>query len=392
MPTQSGSRAILALVLLILIVLEAGVPASGHFAQAEEPRANAVRIGVFGLFHPSQLKVTPVAGAALVVHAGKEMIALEKSSGVESITVQSSTTGILLLVGKRVLHVPAVALSGRMDESTDFMLSVPDKISRRYRGTLEIGASEGKLTAVVRMDLETAVASVVAAESAPGTPLEALKAQAIASRSYFVASRGRHRDFDFCDTTHCQFLREPPTISSAATRAVEATRGMLLAYHAQPLPTMYTRSCSGRTRTPGDVGLPSDGYPYYSVECKYCRSHPARWTSRISASDATRLRSSDEFARLAVDRVLGWSAVPSNDFTISMSNSHAANEKVVLEGKGQGHGIGLCQAGARFMAKEGASFREILSYYYPNTAIVHGPRGIRTNGNSSSPTRRAALP
>src|SRR6266571_2973368 len=69
------------------------------------------------------------------------------------------------------------------------------------------------------MDRETATASVVAAENTPDTPLEALKAQAVAARSYFVAGRGRHHDFDFCDTTHCQFLREPPSADCSHVHA-----------------------------------------------------------------------------------------------------------------------------------------------------------------------------
>ena len=63
----------------------------------------------------------------------------------------------------------------------------PGKISRRYHGVLEVKAVAGILVPVVRMDLETAVASVVQAESAPDTPLEALQAQAVATRSYFIA-------------------------------------------------------------------------------------------------------------------------------------------------------------------------------------------------------------
>ncbi len=79
---------------------------------------------------------------------------------------------------------------------------------------------------------------------------------------------------------------------------------------------MYTRSCSGRTHTPAEVGLAAAAYPYYSVECKHCLTYPARWSSRISAQDAAALRSSDEAARLNIDRRLGWSAVPSNDFVV----------------------------------------------------------------------------
>ena len=66
----------------------------------------------------------------------------------------------------------------------------------------------------------------MAAESTPDAPSEALKALAVAARSYFVAGKGRHREFDFCDTTHCQFLREPPASTSAAARTV-ASRAMV---------------------------------------------------------------------------------------------------------------------------------------------------------------------
>ena len=131
---------------------------------------------------------------------------------------------------------------------------------------------------------------------------------------------------------------------------------------------MYTRSCSGHTRTPAELGLPSAAYPYFPVECKYCRAHPVRWVSRISAQDAAPLHSSDEAARLNVVRRLGWAAVPSNDFVIEEEH-----DQVFLKGTGQGHGIGLCQAGAKAMAQEGADFRQILSHYYPNTTIVNLP-------------------
>src|SRR6266852_2460751 len=77
------------------------------------------------------------------------------------------------------------------------------------------------------MQLETAVGSVVQAESAPGTPLEALEAQAVVTRSYFAAGRGRHHNFDFCDLTHCQFLREPPNPDSTIAQAVRATQGLV---------------------------------------------------------------------------------------------------------------------------------------------------------------------
>ena len=72
------------------------------------------------------------------------------------------------------------------------------------------------------------------------------------------------------------------------------------------------------------------------------------------------LREPGEASRLNIGRRLGWDAVPSNNFT-----ARSDAKGVVLEGTGQGHGIGLCQAGAKAMAQSGAGFREILAHYYP---------------------------
>jgi peptidoglycan hydrolase-like amidase len=327
--------------------------------------AQNVRIGVLGLFHPREFDLSVPAGSALVVHIGAESVVLEGSSGVNIAHIQVRGDNVVLDVGAGILRASKLTVSSRESGLVDFDLAVPGKIKRHYRGTLELKATSRALTAVVTMDLETAVASVVAAEGTVDTPSEALKALAIAARSYFVAGKGRHRDFDFCDTTHCQFLREPLASNTAAAQAISATRGLVIAYQSQPLAAMYTRSCSGRTRTPAELGLPPAAYPYYSVDCKYCRQHPSRWESRLSAADAVTLRNSSESSRLRLGRSLGWSAVPSNNFVMQKEG-----EQTILRGVGQGHGIGLCQAGAKAMAEEGVDFRGILAHYYPNTVII----------------------
>lgn len=364
----------------IAIAFVALILASSHAyaddVQTHDLQTQDVRIGVLGLFHPRQLTVSAVEGNAIAVHAGQETFILEKSSGVSVAEISVLGSMMAVRVGTRVAHVYQLNVSGRASGSADFLLAVPGKIARHYRGTLELKPTAGVLVAVVRMDIETAVASVVAAESLPGMPLEALKAQAIATRSYFIAGKGRHSEFDFCDTTHCQFLREPPSPGSA-TDATTATRGMVMVYQSHPFAAMYTRSCSGRTLTPADVGLAPGNYPYYSVVCQYCREHPSRWQSRISTSDSATLRSSGEASRLNIDRRLGWSTVPSNSFTMRKDGDH-----VILIGVGQGHGIGLCQSGARAMAEEGANYRQILSHYYPNVIIVSLGLGLERSAST----------
>ena len=332
-----------------------------------EPRARSnglVRVSVLGLFHPKEFVITAPSGHALVLEAGKQNLVLE-SSEISSASIRIEGSALVITSQKQELRAANLMVAGRGGVSEDLMLAIPGKIERRYHGTLVVQPSPGNLLAVVTLDLETAVASVVAAESAPGTPLEALKANAIAARSYFVAGRGRHKGFDFCDTTHCQFLRTPPPPTSFAAQAVEATQGLVLTYQSQPFAAMYTRSCGGRTRTPAQLGLPSADYPYFPVSCERCREHPLRWTSYIAVAEAGSLRSSDENTRLAVAQRLGWGAVPSNEFSIVRKGDH-----LLLAGVGNGHGIGLCQAGAKAMAESGASFHEILRHYYPNANIA----------------------
>jgi stage II sporulation protein D len=327
--------------------------------------AQDIRIGVFGLFHPTELTVSSTAGSELILHIEGQGHVLDAGSSFSTATVKARGVSLVVHSGPQILTSRKFAVTGRDDGPADFLLSVPGRIARHYRGRLAISNSSGVLVPVVAMDLENAVASVVAAEGVSGESLEALKAQAVAARSYFVAGKGRHQDFDFCDTTHCQFLREPPLPPSVAFKAAVSTRGLVLAFHSQVFAAMYTRSCSGHTRTPAQVGLPSGSYPYYSVECRYCRQHPSPWRSRISAGDAVGLHPSDEPARLGIARKLGWSTVPSSDFTIKVDG-----EWMVLDGVGHGHGIGLCQAGAKAMALEGASFRQILVHYFPNAELA----------------------
>ena len=323
-----------------------------------------IRVGVLSLFHTREILVTATSSQALIVSAEEHELVLE-SSGVPSATIKLQGAELAISSGSKAFRASRIKVAGRGNDVVDFTLAVPGRITRPYHGALEIMPVAGELEAIVTLNLEMAVASVVAAEGSPETPLEALKAYAIAARSYFVAGRGRHRDFDFCDTTHCQFLRTLPSPTSNFARAVESTRDLILEYHSAPFAAMYTRSCSGRTHTPAQLGLTNSVYPYYSVACEHCRLHPARWTSRLSAKDAAFLQAGNESVRLAIDRRLGWSAVPSNDFSVNIDG-----ERAVLTGIGNGHGIGLCQAGARAMAESGADYRQILQHYYPNTEIV----------------------
>lgn len=320
-----------------------------------------VSIGVLGLFHSRNVIVASSGPEPIECSTGQDRLMVRAP-----LRVQIESGGTLLagdnLRGDRLL-------CGGRGEPGEFVLSIPHKISRRYRGGLEVRAAGNELLLLVHMDLETAVASVVAAESPPGAPLEALKAQAVAARSFLAAGKGRHRGFDFCDTTHCQFLRAPPGEQTPAWQATRSTQGMVLVYNGVAFAAMYSASCGGRTHTLAELGIPARNYPYFAVVCDFCRRHPQKWVAEIKPDEAASLDKS-EGSRLRLARKLGWKTLPSNSYS---SSSQGEDGQVLLEGVGVGHGVGLCQRGAADMARKGSSFQEILAHYYPNTTVRQLP-------------------
>lgn len=258
------------------------------------PAPIKVAIYVFSLFHPREVEITAVGDSVLRVKCGAETARLEGGA-------RRMLTG----------ECTAEAFGGG---DADFELSIPGKITRRFRGTAETHAALDEILPVVRVDIETAVASIVAAELSSDVPQAAFEAQAIAVRSYLVAGGKRHRVAHSCDTTHCQFMREPPGVSHRAAVAARRTEGQMLYYNGRVVGAMYSASCDGmRLKRPA---VPPGAYPFFDVACAACRRNPAK----------------------------------------------------VLPG----HRHGLCQTGARSMAANGKTADEILAHYYPG-AIVRGP-------------------
>ncbi|MGB0123760.1 MAG: SpoIID/LytB domain-containing protein [Silvibacterium sp.] len=286
--------------------------------------AQTVSIGVFSLFHATQLRVMPAGSPILITVTGHAPVLLTGERGSQAAAIRLDGKGMLL--GQ--YRVTSIKVGARDGSETEFVLAIPGKITRRFRGALTVTVKDQQLVPVVRMDIETAVASIVSAESVPGAGQEALKAQAVAARSYLEAG-GRHRDYDFCDSTHCQFLRSPPAHGSPSDRAAKETQGLVLTWHGQVLAAMYSSRCGGRTVSLRQIGIPTEGYPYFSVVCAWCRRHPLL--------DAGR----DSKPHRGVPEI--------ND--------------------GHGHGLGLCQYDAAGMAESGAKFDAILRHYYPETEL-----------------------
>jgi stage II sporulation protein D len=341
------------------------------------PRGAAaeVRIGVFGLFAPNELRLQAEDSQILRVTASNGEARIE---GGQTAECRAANSRVECTVAGRSLEGAAVEVAGER-AAASFRVAVPGKIDRRFAGRLQLTAAGRTLRATVVMDEETAVGSIVAAESPPDAALEALKAQAVAARSYLSAG-ARHEGFDFCDTTHCQYLREPPPDGHPAHRATASTEGLVVTHEGTVVRALYSGSCGGTTQTLREAGLPSEGYPFFSVSCDSCRREPETWQATFAREVIQPiLERPTEAMRLAFVRRQGWGALPSTRFRVE-----AHGDLVTLYGTGKGHGIGLCQRGAASLAAGGADFRAILRRYFPNTRLGSEAGGEGDGGEGDS--------
>jgi stage II sporulation protein D len=315
---------------------------------------------VFSLFQPQCL--TLEANAPLMLHLDRTDAVTELHRiPVAAIVRIRFVSGDRLEVDldRRTLASGTIRLTSTSGEDAAFTLGVPPSslhggIRREFCGTLEVRPALKQLEAILTMDTEAATASIVQAESPPKAAKAYFEAQAIVVRSFLYAANTGHQGFDFCDTTHCQFLRERPPEGSAALLATRATERLHLAFQERPFAAMYSRSCGGRTHTLAELGLPTINYPYYAVDCSFCLEHPEQWRREAGGAPM------GERERLAFNRIYGWSALPSSNFV---------EEGAIRTGRGIGHGIGLCQLGAAALADRNQSTDSILAHFYPNTTV-----------------------
>jgi len=158
-----------------------------------------------------------------------------------------------------------------------------------YRGVVEVfGNARNTFTIVNELPLEEYLLGVVPNELSPTTfgQLEALKAQAIAARTYIVKNMGQSKGegYDICDTDACQVYMGAGTEDPLATRAVNETRGIIATYNGQPINALYSSTCGGKTESAENIF--GEKLPYLvSVVCQYKHPEPKHFSTSRSIAD-----------------------------------------------------------------------------------------------------------
>jgi stage II sporulation protein D len=159
-----------------------------------------------------------------------------------------------------------------------------------YRGVVEVGRYTGnKLTAVNILEMDEYLYGVVPAEMSPSFQPEALKAQAVASRTYALSHMGAHKDagYDLCDQGHCHVYAGMEKEHEATSRAVHETAGQVAYYNGQPINAVYFASSGGVTEDAANVWV-SD-VPYLKSVREINEYEPRIWTRSFTLNEITRL-------------------------------------------------------------------------------------------------------
>ncbi len=295
---------------------------------------------------------------------------------------------------------------------------------REYRGVLEIDQGSSGIRVINRVDLEQYLVGVVGAEMGNRAPeeVEALKAQAVASRTYALRHQGAggDRGYDMLADENNQVYAGLALEQPLAGGAVAATRGEILTWQGAPIDAFFSSTCGGETED-GPAAFPGAVRPYLApvsdrdpAGVAWCAISPRyRWEESWSvaeiaavlrrtlagnglptarAADLTDLRIVDRtgtgrvatlelagrrgrtaVSGQAIRRVLapvGGGILRSTDFAIRLDRRGGRIERLTIEGRGNGHAVGMCQYGAIGRARAGQDYLTILGGYFPGTTLT----------------------
>ncbi|MBS2027124.1 MAG: SpoIID/LytB domain-containing protein [Deltaproteobacteria bacterium] len=256
------------------------------------------------------------------------------------------------------------------------------------RGTVDIKATPKGLLVVNAIPLEDYLAAVLGGEMPPVFPEEALKAQAVAARTYAIQRKldAYGHAYHLGATVLSQVYGGAGREDARTRAAVQATAGQILTFDLAPIEAYFHASCGGKTES-GKAALGRD-LPYLRpVSCPCTEDPKTSWSlelpDRVVSKDfhvdaddlKVAVRSTTGRALALTDgahridavtfrRVLGYDKVKSLGFVIEH-----AGDKLELKGRGLGHGAGLCQIGAKVLAEKGWGYQRILEHYYPGAVI-----------------------
>jgi stage II sporulation protein D len=255
---------------------------------------------------------------------------------------------------------------------------------RWYRGSVRVVATKKQLLAINHVDLEQYLYSVLGSEMSPTFPAEALKAQAVAARTYalYRSQSTSQKAFDVDSTQASQVYRGLSGESNTTQAAVNATLGQIVTYQGKPILAAFHSSSGGHTENVEDIW--SSRVPYLRGVPDYDSGSPGfEWTQVFTAAQLSQSLKVKQIRTLLPDRLSQFGSVLSlqvnGDTTKTFTGSQvrtalklrslrftisATPAGFLFTGRGYGHALGMSQWGAYHLAEQGQKYPSILAHYY----------------------------
>jgi len=269
---------------------------------------------------------------------------------------------------------------------------------RHFRGRVEVVREKG-LDVVNEVDMEKYLAGLINFEISSAWSMEAVKAQAVVARTYAMYQMSQHINlfYDMETSVLDQVYGGSQGEDSRSKQAVDSTRGEILTWEDRPVQAFFHSCCGGMTEDPVEVW--GSRLPYFEVKkCPYCSNAPNYfWKVELSTGEIERrlgkygkscgriseirVLSSDESGRVSALKITGSAKSPTISGTefrkiigygvlkSTLFNIRENGDEIAFSGSGSGHGVGMCQWGAKEMSDQGFKYRQILGFYYKDLKI-----------------------
>ncbi len=263
---------------------------------------------------------------------------------------------------------------------------------RWYRGKTRLMRQGNGVTAINNVNLEEYLYSVVGGEAIPTWPQEALKAQAVAARTFAIykSTAESNRFYDLDTTTATQVYKGLESEYVSTIDAVKATDGQVMTYNGKVILAAFHAASGGHTENVENVW--SSRLPYLRGVVDYDQTSPVfQWSRQFRASELSQLiggvgsirsmipERTTPLGRVVTMRVVGSSGskqlsgtqirsalkLRSTLFTVSNNGGTFS-----IDGRGSGHGIGLSQWGAYGLSMQNVPYDQILAHYYQNANLT----------------------
>lgn len=263
---------------------------------------------------------------------------------------------------------------------------------RWYRGRVLLIPQGNSFTAVNYVDIEEYLYSVVGAEAVPSWPQEALKAQSVAARTYALYKRNTSGNsvYDLDTTTKTQVYKGLNSEYTTTHQAVRDTSGQVMTYNGKIILAVFHSSSGGHTENVEDIWI--SPLPYLRGVVDYDQYSPVfNWNKNVSVSQIGRViggvgnlqamipQKTTPQGRVITMKVVGDRSSKSIkgselrqalDLRSTLFRVAVDGNTLEVSGRGFGHGLGLSQWGAYYLAQNGINYQQILGHYYQNAKLA----------------------